>query len=306
MAAPVLPVVFPFQLQSADPNCTTESARLLSDRIREVRQQYAVVLGLPLDTNITEALRLSDGIMGTVGQASRYVDTTHFLLSAAQVMTRQSRPGFHLHTNPADVTNDLGVAGPVVNGRDQAAAFTANVFVHLYWIYNDITLGSLSSLAPPFPGPGPVLPAGYARGAYAGAVLLDASANLVPATIRGRWTHYKALRQVATGTTYGSGTLQAISMASAVPVNAVTVRAQLECDITGALSLPATVTINLFDGLDGAMGNVIVGAESQESAGVVMLEGGNFSQTLKITVPGGNPTKQATVRIQGFENPNGG
>lgn len=309
MAAIVIPVVFPITLSSTDPVCATESARLLADRIVELREQMAKLLGLPLDTPITQALNFGAGLMGSRNQDSRYIDNTHFRLNADEVLTGSLAPGFIRWPNPGAITNDLGLGGPLPNTRDQAAAFPANSFVHLYWITNGTLLATLSSLAPPYPGPGPVLPPGYVLGAYAGATLLDASGFLVPSNIRGRWTQFKAARQVAPATTYSTGALQSISVATAVPSNAELIRANVGVvKPTSGGAVNTIFTTTLYDGLEDELGTVVLEANGfavQEMAVSGVLQGPQYGQVLKITVP--PPTAGAslvaTVKVIAFQNP---
>jgi hypothetical protein len=308
MPAPVIPVVFPLILSSTDPVCAAESARLLADRIVELRQQMAKLLGLPLDIAITQALTIGAGLMGSRGLDCRFVDTTHLLMDADQVMTRSGSPGFVVHDNPLSISLDIGLGGPTVNGRDQAAAFAANAFVHCYWIYNGIALATLVSLAPPYPAPGPVLPTGYFLGAYAGAMLLDATALFVPANIRGRWTHFKAGRTVATPTsTYLVGTLQSISIASAVPPNAEAVRVELRVLKSGTSGANGTPAVTIFDGRESEVGSLslqtgFIGSQFNVVQGGMVAQ--QHSQLLKITVPAiGSDVLEAGVKIMGFENP---
>lgn len=88
---------------------------------------------------------------------------------------------------------DIATAGPIVNGRDQAAAFANNSLVHIYRITDGVNIANcIASLSPPFAGPpvpaevtrnmstillGPTLPAGYTHWNYAGCVLMN-GANL--------------------------------------------------------------------------------------------------------------------------------
>jgi hypothetical protein len=306
----VLPVVFPFSLSSQDPICSVESARKLSDRILELREMMALLLGLPLDTPITSALNFGAGLMGTRNQDSRYIDNTHFRLDADQVMTRSASPGFVVWDNPAAITNDIGLGGPLVNCRDQVAAFPINSKVHFYWITNGTILGSLSSLAPPYPAPGPVLPPGYFLGAYAGAMLLDASSFLVPGNIRGRWTVFKAARQVPTGaSTFAPGALQSVSVASCVPSNAEAIRLQAHLAISGGTSAGIRQPLTMFDGLEDVVGTVQssdnTNAINTNSDVVGVMEAPNYGQLLKITVPPAIATETLAgdVKILGFSNP---
>jgi hypothetical protein len=308
VAAIVIPAVFPLVLSSTDPVCTTESARKLADRIVELREQMALLLGLPLDVAITQALNFGAGMLGTRNQNSQYVDNTHFLMLADEIMTASASPGFVIHRNHVAIANDLGLGGPLVNCRDQAAAFPINALVHYYWIYNGVTLGTLSSLAPPYPAPGPVLPPGYVLGAYAGAMLLDGAAVLVPANIRGRWTQFKAARLV--GNNLVSGALQALSVASAVPANAEAVIAQITIKMAGGVpGGNQRLTVTLFDNLNDECGSASLAILSGVSAfndATGVMEVPQYSQTIKVTVPApsGAATISVDVKILAFRNSN--
>jgi len=58
-----------------------------------------------------------------------------------------------------DETNNVGTAGPIAGGRDQAGAFDASSWIHFFFIYNPIT-GDVSSLSSASPT-APTLPTGY-------------------------------------------------------------------------------------------------------------------------------------------------
>lgn len=95
------------------------------------------------------------------------------------------------------LTCDLGAAGPVANGRDQAGTFPAGRFINLFFIFNPVTnnLATLASVstATANSGPAPVpttLPAGYTMWAYATTVRWGASSTIVPQVSRGPWIHY--------------------------------------------------------------------------------------------------------------------
>jgi hypothetical protein len=80
------------------------------------------------------------------------------------------------------LTNDIGAAGPVANGRDQAGAFGANNFIYFFFIMKpDGTVATLSS----FSSSNPTLPTGYVAFALADIVRYDATPNLVKTLTRG-------------------------------------------------------------------------------------------------------------------------
>lgn len=89
-----------------------------------------------------------------------------------------------LIVNPgAALVCDIDTAGPIINGRDQAAAFAAGNEVHFYWIYDGATLATIASLtAPPT---GPTMPSGYTYFAYIGTQKLNGLAKVLSAELRG-------------------------------------------------------------------------------------------------------------------------
>ncbi len=301
MAGPTLPVVFPFQLHSAQPDGNTESCRLLDERIIEVAQQVAKLLGYALDTNITGPLALNASLMGSVGSDCRWLSTTTFRLGAQKVITADANSHLKLHTNPANITNNIGTAGPTANGRDQAGAFAANSFVHFYWIYNPTssTLATLSSASGP--NPGPTLPAGYLLGAYAGAMRLDASVHLIAGNIRGRWTWYQSPQSELVG---GNATVStAIDCSSSVPPAAISMRG-----VSLLLSLagggPETVTATITDYLADVVSlQSIKLLALSYNADQTTWVAPNYSQGLKYYLSAADGGTTLSVSILGFENP---
>ena len=75
-----------------------------------------------------------------------------------------------------DETNNVGTAGPIAGGRDQSGAFSANSWIHFFFIYNPITkdVSSLSSASPT----APTLPSGYTFFVRTGAVRFLGSSQL--------------------------------------------------------------------------------------------------------------------------------
>lgn len=114
---------------------------------------------------------------------------------------------------PASLTNDVGLTGPAVNGRDQSGAFSADSWIYFYWIWNGTTLATLSSLtAPPT---GPTFPSGYTHWAYVATIRFNASSQLVATLVRSDKVFYSPPLLILTG---GSAVTEtAISLSAAVP-----------------------------------------------------------------------------------------
>lgn len=118
---------------------------------------------------------------------------------------------------PGAITCNVSTAGPAANGRDQGAVFSANSWIHFYWIWNGATLATIASAtAPPT---GPSLPSGYTHWAYAGAVRFNGSSQLLTTYIRGNVCYYALPQTALAGGTATAET--AVSLAALIPPNAM-------------------------------------------------------------------------------------
>lgn len=131
------------------------------------------------------------GTWASVGQISfnntATPDTQYDLAADVVVLRNTSNETVTRHA-PATVVNDITVAGPTANGRDQAGAFSASSWIHFYWIWNGTTLASLSSaVAPPT---GPTFPATYTHWAYATSARLTAGTLIVRQTTQANAVYY--------------------------------------------------------------------------------------------------------------------
>ncbi|UOF78754.1 tail fiber protein [Caudoviricetes sp.] len=156
------------------------------------------------------------------GQNSRNNATTpntQYDLAGSAVQLWEPASGHtYLETSISTATVNISTAGPAVNGRDQAGAFSSNSWLYFYWIYNPgtDTLAGTVSLSAPFTGP--TMPSGYTAWAYAGAVRLDGSSNLVKTRMHGNWRYYETEQNALTNGTATAET--AVSVASFVPPTA--------------------------------------------------------------------------------------
>jgi hypothetical protein len=123
-------------------------------------------------------------------------------------------------------TCNILTAGPAANGRDQAGAFSANSWIHFYWIYNrsTSTLATIASTADPMTGP--TLPSGYTYWAYICPVRYEGTPVLFLVLLRDSLVFYQNIN--ATGLTILSNGLATtetvVSAAAVVPPNAVTMK----------------------------------------------------------------------------------
>lgn len=146
------------------------------------------------------------------------------------------------------LTVDTGVAGPAVNGRDQAGAFSSNQWLYFYAIYNpgSDTVAGIVSLTGP--SSGPTLPSGYTAWAYFGAVRWNGSSNLVPTRMAGNWRYYETEQSALSGGTATTET--AVSLTSLIPATAS------RFQIGGAMTLQSTsghVKLRTISGSDARL-----------------------------------------------------
>ncbi len=238
---------FPFTISITDPNGATESCRLLDDRIREAKDQLASAIGLPTGTPITAPL-LIQGVPLAISNRSQNNGATpnsKFDLTAAliQVWNPNDKRVITL-TNPPTVTCDVLVAGPIANGRDQAAAFGASQWLRFYWIYNPVT-ATLASLASQAAYPTlPTLPPGFTHAALAAVVRYNATPLLVPTGMRGAWALYETAVAVLTG---GLAVVETpIDLTAAIPPEALAWNGAAVLEVTGAAAHSAI--FRLFTG----------------------------------------------------------
>jgi hypothetical protein len=159
-------------------------------------------------------------VLGLAAGNANAAPTTQFDLGATMAVVRDPLTGATLVLPTVALrTLDVALPGPEAGGRDQAAAFGANVFIHVYLIAKpDGTYHLTASLtAPPT---GPALPSGYSFWAYCGALRIDNSSAIIRARFRGAWTLYDAAQSVLAD---GRAIVEtAVSVASVVPATALT------------------------------------------------------------------------------------
>jgi hypothetical protein len=98
------------------------------------------------------------GIRGLFGNANATTPATKFDFSTASRTFRDPSTGItQTSYNTSAITVDAGLAGPVLNGRDQAAAFTAGSWIYLYALSDgNGSEGAVLSANPPSVGPNSV------------------------------------------------------------------------------------------------------------------------------------------------------
>lgn len=120
-------------------------------------------------------------------------------------------------TDEGTITNDVGLAGPVANGRDQAGAFSASSWIYFYWIWNGTAIATISSASDP--STGPTLPTGYTHWDYMCAIRFNGSSQLVATKLRGHDVYYIGEQTVVNGGTT-TGAEQTVDSSAFIPPNA--------------------------------------------------------------------------------------
>lgn len=156
-------------------------------------------------------------VMGLTGNVNATTPLTKFDLAADLVVMRDADGGTVGRYSTGTLTCDLGLAGAAANGRDQAAAFTANSWINLFFIWNGTTLATIASTASHTTGP--TLPTGYTHWCYATTIRWNASSNIIPAIARGAKVAYNianagAARILSDGV---ATVMTSVSYASVVP-----------------------------------------------------------------------------------------
>lgn len=175
---------------------------------------------------------LAPCVRGLRGNVNATTPLTKYDLSADMVVLQDANGGTVTRHNTGTHTVDLTLAGPIAAGRDQAGAFPANSWVHLYWVWNGTVLGVVASLA--LPTVGPTLPPGCTHWAYATSIRWNASSNIIPVRVAGATVLYDAnLAGITRALNAGrDADMTSISLASFVPPVAVRAQAHVTLSLT--------------------------------------------------------------------------
>jgi hypothetical protein len=238
------------------------------------------------------------GGYGSRGQFSRNnpgaPDSQYDLKADVVILAKPSDGSAVMRLNPGTITNNVGLAGPIANGRDRSLDFTASSWVHFYWIWNGTTLATLSSASPP--PSGPTLPTGYAHWSYAGAVYRNSASQLVRTFIQGSQA-YIARVPVYDGSP-GAKAEITVNVAGAVPPNAIGI------DMSWATHLPNTpgsgITFRFLNGVDHIEFRTIDGTGTRVAASVNLP---NVNQTVIFMR---DQSTRTVLDVAGYKLPNGG
>lgn len=123
------------------------------------------------------------------------LSTAKFIASNGVVLRSDSLATTVFQPNSSEITVNIGTAGPAVNGRDQAAAFSSNSWLNIFFIWGSgqalatiasADTGSLTGQINP-----PTLPANYTHYAYICSVAMS-GANLQTFTVKGGTVFFRS------------------------------------------------------------------------------------------------------------------
>lgn len=243
------------------------------------------------------------GTRGFVGSNNSGTPNTQFDLSADAVTLKStnSTPSV-TRFGTGSITNNVSLAGPAANGRDQAGAFSASSWIHFYFIWNGTTLATLSSSVAP--ATGPTLPTGYTHWAYAGAVFFNGSSQLMSVRMRGAWAYYIARQSILSG---GSATVETnISLTSVVPPNAVSVEFAHRTQYSDTSVTVSGIDFRVISGstfVEFPITAAVSGVGFWASATFIAP---NIGQNLIYLWAPATGTRSATAYVSGYSMPNGG
>lgn len=132
------------------------------------------------------------------------------------------------------ITCDVSVAGPALNGRDQAGAFSASSWVHFWWISNGTLVKTIASTEAPPGVPDLTGLTGYTHWAYAGAVRFDGSSVLLKTYMRDNFAFYQN-RIKGLALNAGSATSEtAVDISAIIPPNCTNFVSEVQTSVADA------------------------------------------------------------------------
>jgi len=227
-------------------------------------------------------------------------------MSANVIMLRTAGTQLPVVLNgAAGGTCNIGTAGPIANGRDQAGAFNATTFIYLYFIWNGTTLASLASLN----GTTPTLPSGYTHWCYALSVRTIGASVLNIVHARGSRVYYE-LNDPPTQRVVSSGvatTFNLVVLTSWVPLESSHAILSWYLGVTNAT--PATFTVYFRAAGTPGIGEQMVQGTVQASGASVNVVNTrecylSGSRTLDYRISGPPTTGGVFIDVVGYVVPN--
>jgi len=261
------------------------------------------------DTDLRAQTNISR-VQGLIGGVNAANPLTQLDISASHIRL-QSSTGLilpHITSQFTPITCNLSLAGPIINGRDQAAVFPANVWIYTYFISNGgLPLRTIASQNPP--PTGPTLPATYTHWAVAAPARLNASSQLVAHDVRGNTVIYRTVQGAVGG---GGATVPTgFSIGSFVPPNCLLVYTQTSAALLTNAAGTAQSLLRVFSGVAGVQAEISLTAQAnQQSTGSTLGVHPNTGQFMAyqwVDVSGTAfiTARQAFISILGFSFVNG-
>ena len=263
-------------------------------------------------TGVTNAPR----VQGLRGVNTPSFTTTRFDLQADWILFKHATGADLpvLLAQPTTLTCNLGLAGPIANGRDQLVSFTGPTWVYLYFIWNGSVKATTASLVPP--PTGPILPTGYTHWALATTLLIltGVGGPIVQCFARGSWVYFREAQAVAFAAfTSTPGSPVTVNHSGFAPPHALAalLMAQLRVD-PGSIVSPVEWQLRI--GPPGATSSYLYAnvwclpsfAAMNAVSGVMPNVGQQYIyQPVQISGPAGS-TASLNIHQTGYSVPNGG
>jgi hypothetical protein len=237
-------------------------------------------------------------VSGLAGTNNSGAPTTKMDYAADAVLLVNPSDGTAVRrTSTGTLTNDTAVA-TAANGRDQAGAFSASSFVHFYFIWDGVTLATLSSATPP--PTGPTLPGAYTHWAYAGACWMDNTSALTRIRMRGGWMLNDGARFVVRSQTASTET--GVDLTTTVSANATIAQVTMSCVTIGGSGVASQAILRVVAGTTYAVvGNS--GTANMITYNTVIMP--NINQSAIYLITGGGTPPQFSLLVDGFRVSNG-
>jgi hypothetical protein len=243
-------------------------------------------------------------VRGLTGTNNATAPDTQFDLSAHLVQLQNPTDGtMVVRANTGTLTNNIAIQG--ANGRDQAAAFAASSWIHVYFIWNGSTLATVSSLtAPPT---GPTLPSGYTHWAYATTIRYNATPVLVRSFVRGGWVFTQALTNLVLAGGVGTVAETAVDASAAVPPTATVYALVATVYVQPSFVTAIFFRLRLAPGIDFAVFRGAAQANNYDSVGGFVIlpnVGASFLYALDLAT-GAINDRNTRIDCVGYRVPNG-
>lgn len=285
---------------------TTADAGTLTDADRSFLSRGTGVLDTPLSDLAAYVLAKQQipGVARVSGLRATMV--TNLLTATAARVIAMNSSGMVVVGAPGTTTCDVTLAGPVVGGRDQAAAFTANSWVHFHYITNGAAWGIIASAS----ATAPTMPSGYNYGAYLGTIRKEAT-NMRDMRIFGSRAHFTVPNSLVVNGTATTLTDLSATVAQVIPVEAscydIHCTFRLTADGSGIVDGQAYIydTNTAPSIMVGRLGLQGMAASVQAEASPMTFTKVNNQQLWYQMMVANGTTQKLTIEVNHYVLPNG-